>query len=69
MLSVESIQVAEEEVVESTSTRLGEIYTLVADGCYPPDMNPIRKKNLKRYAQKFAIEGKKGLKVGGVFEG
>uniref|UniRef100_A0A8C4Z7X6 Gypsy retrotransposon integrase-like protein 1 n=1 Tax=Gadus morhua TaxID=8049 RepID=A0A8C4Z7X6_GADMO len=56
MLSVESIQVAEEEVVESTSTRLGEIYTLVADGCYPHNMNPIRKKNLKRYAQKFAIE-------------
>ncbi|KAG7271304.1 hypothetical protein CRUP_021041, partial [Coryphaenoides rupestris] len=56
MLSVESIQVAEEEVVESTSNRLGDIYTLVADGCYPHTMNQIRKKNLKRYAQKFAIE-------------
>lgn len=57
MLSVESIQVAEEEVVESSSNRLEDIYTFVAQGCYPQSMNPIRKKNLKRYAQKFIIDG------------
>ncbi|XP_053466536.1 gypsy retrotransposon integrase-like protein 1 isoform X1 [Ictalurus furcatus] len=56
MLSVDSLQVAEEEVVESSSSRLGDIYTLVAEGCYPHAMNPIRKKNLKRYAQKFIID-------------
>uniref|UniRef100_A0AAZ3RP99 Gypsy retrotransposon integrase-like protein 1 n=1 Tax=Oncorhynchus tshawytscha TaxID=74940 RepID=A0AAZ3RP99_ONCTS len=57
MLSVDSLQVvAEEEVVESSSNRLGDIYTFVADGCYPQTMNPIRKKNLKRYAQKFIID-------------
>lgn len=48
---------AEEEVVESSSNRLGDIYTFVAEGCYPQTMNPIRKKNLKRYAQKFIIDG------------
>lgn len=58
MLSVDSLPVAEEEVVESGSNRLGDIYTFVAEGCYPQTMNPIRKKNLKRYAQKFMIEGK-----------
>lgn len=57
MLSVDSLPVAEEEVVESSSNRLGDIYTFVAEGCYPQTMNPIRKKNLKRYAQKFMIEG------------
>ncbi|XP_076848348.1 gypsy retrotransposon integrase-like protein 1 isoform X2 [Brachyhypopomus gauderio] len=56
MLSVESLQVAEEEVVDSSSTRLGDIYTFVAQGSYPQAMNPIRKKNLKRYAQKFMID-------------
>ncbi|KAI5618514.1 uncharacterized protein zgc:113436 [Silurus meridionalis] len=56
MLSVDSLQVAEEEVVESSSSRLGDIYTLVAEGCYPQGMDPIRKKNLKRYAQKFIID-------------
>ncbi|XP_063050413.1 gypsy retrotransposon integrase-like protein 1 [Engraulis encrasicolus] len=56
MLSVDSIQVAEEEVVESSSNRLEDIYTFVAQGCYPQSMNPIRKKNLKRYAQKFIID-------------
>uniref|UniRef100_A0A673W2Y5 Gypsy retrotransposon integrase-like protein 1 n=1 Tax=Salmo trutta TaxID=8032 RepID=A0A673W2Y5_SALTR len=57
MLSVDSLQVvAEEEVVESSSNRLGDIYTFVAEGCYPQTMNPIRKKNLKRYAQKFIID-------------
>ena len=57
MLSAESLQVAEEEVVESSSNRLGDIYMFVAEGCYPQAMNPIRKKNLKRYAQKFIIDG------------
>ncbi|XP_056602084.1 gypsy retrotransposon integrase-like protein 1 [Triplophysa dalaica] len=56
MLSVDSLQVAEEEVVESSSNRLGDIYAFVADGCFPQTMNPIRKKNLKRFAQKFMIE-------------
>ncbi|KAJ8005864.1 hypothetical protein DPEC_G00122340 [Dallia pectoralis] len=57
MLSVDTLQVvAEEEVVESSSNRLGDIYTFVSEGCYPQTMNPIRKKNLKRYAQKFIID-------------
>ncbi|XP_049326182.1 gypsy retrotransposon integrase-like protein 1 [Astyanax mexicanus] len=61
MLSVEeALPVAEEEevveVVESSSSRLGEIYSLVAEGCYPRAMNNIRKKNLKRYSQKFMVE-------------
>lgn len=58
MLSVESLQVAEEEVVESSSNKFGDIYTFVAKGCFPQTMNPLRKKNLKRYAQKFIIDGK-----------
>lgn len=58
MLSAESLQVAEEEVVESSSNKLGDIYTFVAKGCFPQTMNPLRKKNLKRYAQKFIIDGK-----------
>lgn len=60
MLSVDSLQVAEEEVVvESSSSRLGDLYTLVTEGCYPRAMNHIRKKNLKRYAQKFIIDGER----------
>lgn len=58
MLNVESLQVAEEEVVESSSNKLGDIYTFVAKGCFPQTMNPLRKKNLKRYAQKFILDGK-----------
>lgn len=57
MLSVESLQVAEEEVVESSSNKLCDIYTFVAKGCFPQTTNPLRKKNLKRYAQKFIIDG------------
>lgn len=57
MLSVDPPVAEEEVVVESSSCRLGEIYTLVAQGCYPQAMNPIRKKNLRRYAQKFIIDG------------
>lgn len=56
MLSVESLQVAEEEVVESSSNKLGDIYTFVAKGCFPQTMDPLRKKNLRRYAQKFIID-------------
>ncbi|XP_066513752.1 gypsy retrotransposon integrase-like protein 1 isoform X2 [Hoplias malabaricus] len=57
MLSVDALQVQEEvEVMDSSSSRLGDIYTLVSEGCYPQTMNPIRKKNLKRYAQKFIVE-------------
>lgn len=58
MLNVESLQVAEEEVVESSSNKLCDIYAFVAKGCFPQTMNSLRKKNLKRYAQKFIIEGR-----------
>lgn len=58
MLNGESLQVAEEEVVESSSNKLCDIYTFVAKGCFPQTMNSLRKKNLKRYAQKFIIDGK-----------
>ncbi|XP_006797595.1 uncharacterized protein zgc:113436 [Neolamprologus brichardi] len=64
MLSVESLPVAEEEVVESSSNKLGDIYTFVAKGSFPQTMNPIRKKNLKRYAQKFIIDEGKLYYVG-----
>ncbi|KAM3611173.1 uncharacterized protein V6R79_014482 [Siganus canaliculatus] len=64
MLSVDSLQVAEEEVVESSSNKLGDIYTFVAKGCFPQSMNPLRKKNLKRYAQKFIIDEGKLYYVG-----
>ncbi|KAM4577522.1 gypsy retrotransposon integrase-like protein 1 [Odontesthes bonariensis] len=64
MLNVESLQVAEEEVVESSSNKLGDIYTFVAKGSFPPTMNPLRKKNLKRYAQKFIIDEGKLYYVG-----
>ncbi|XP_058491346.1 gypsy retrotransposon integrase-like protein 1 [Solea solea] len=56
MLSVDSLQVAEEEVVESSSNKLGDIYTYVAKGCFPQSMNSLRKKNLRRYAEKFVID-------------
>ncbi|XP_069022273.1 gypsy retrotransposon integrase-like protein 1 isoform X1 [Embiotoca jacksoni] len=64
MLSVESLQVAEEEVVESSSNKLGDIYTFVAKGCFPQTINPLRKKNLKRYAQKFIVDESKLYYVG-----
>ncbi|XP_037113967.1 uncharacterized protein zgc:113436 isoform X2 [Syngnathus acus] len=64
MLSVDALQVAEEEVVESSSSKLGDIYTFVAKGCFPQSMNPLRKKNLKRYAQKFIIDDAKLYYVG-----
>ncbi|XP_054629462.1 gypsy retrotransposon integrase-like protein 1 [Dunckerocampus dactyliophorus] len=64
MLSVDSLQVAEEEVVDSSSSKLGDIFTFVAKGCFPQSMNPLRKKNLKRYAQKFIIDDGKLYYVG-----
>ncbi|XP_072243149.1 gypsy retrotransposon integrase-like protein 1 [Leuresthes tenuis] len=64
MLNVESLQVAEEEVVESSSNKLGDIYTFVAKGSFPQTINPLRKKNLKRYAQKFIIDEGKLYYVG-----
>ncbi|CAN9512872.1 unnamed protein product [Ophioblennius macclurei] len=64
MLSVESLQVAEEEVVESCSNKLGDIYTFVAKGCFPHTVNPLRRKNLKRFAQKFIIDDGKLYYVG-----
>uniref|UniRef100_A0A665V7F5 Gypsy retrotransposon integrase-like protein 1 n=1 Tax=Echeneis naucrates TaxID=173247 RepID=A0A665V7F5_ECHNA len=64
MLNVESLQVAEEEVVESSSNKLGDVFTLVAKGCLPQTMTPLRRKNLKRFAQKFIIEEGKLYYVG-----
>ncbi|TNM90121.1 hypothetical protein fugu_004355 [Takifugu bimaculatus] len=64
MLNVESLQVAEEEVVESSSNKLCDIYAFVAKGCFPQTMNSLRKKNLKRYAQKFIIDEGKLYYVG-----
>lgn len=58
MFSEDSLQVAEEEVVESSSNKLSDIYSFVAKGSFPQTMNPLQKKNLKRYAQKFIIDGK-----------
>lgn len=65
MLSVESLQVAEEEVVESSSNnKLGDIYTFVSKGCFSQSITPLKKKNLKRYARKFIIEEGKLYYVG-----
>lgn len=55
---------AEEEeeevrVEESGSNKLSDVYTLVAKGRFPLSMNPLRRKNLRRYAQKFIIDGEK----------
>lgn len=60
MLTMDSaLQVAEEEVVESCSpsSKFEDIYRLLAEGCFPPSFCSIKRKNLKRYAQKFIIEG------------
>ncbi|XP_041083285.1 uncharacterized protein zgc:113436 [Polyodon spathula] len=64
MLSMDSLHVAEEEVVESTSNKWEDIYTFLSEGCFRPTMSPIRKKNLKRYAQKFILEGGRLYYVG-----
>uniref|UniRef100_K7GAE2 Gypsy retrotransposon integrase-like protein 1 n=1 Tax=Pelodiscus sinensis TaxID=13735 RepID=K7GAE2_PELSI len=60
MLSMDAaLQVAEEEVVESCSpsSKFEDIYRLLSEGCFPPSFCSIKRKNLKRYAQKFIIEG------------
>ncbi|KAM9394252.1 gypsy retrotransposon integrase-like protein 1 [Pholidichthys leucotaenia] len=64
MLNVESLPVAKEEVVESSANKLGDIYTFVAKGRFPQTVNPLRKKNLKRYAHKFIIDEGKLYYVG-----
>uniref|UniRef100_A0A3Q2TVU5 Gypsy retrotransposon integrase-like protein 1 n=1 Tax=Fundulus heteroclitus TaxID=8078 RepID=A0A3Q2TVU5_FUNHE len=64
MLSVDSLQVAEEEVVESSSNKLSDIYTFVAKGSLPLTMTPLQKKNFKRYAQKFIFDEGKLYYVG-----
>ncbi|XP_043963869.1 uncharacterized protein zgc:113436 isoform X3 [Gambusia affinis] len=65
MLSVvKQLQVAEEEVVESSSNKLSDIYTFVAKGSLPQTMNPLQKKNFKRYAQKFIFDDGKLYYVG-----
>lgn len=50
-------------MVESSTNKLGDIYTFVAKGCFPQAMHPLRKKNLKRYARKFIIDGKSSFKT------
>ncbi|XP_037830744.1 uncharacterized protein zgc:113436 [Kryptolebias marmoratus] len=64
MFTEDSLQVAEEEVVESSSNKLNDIYSFVAKGSFPQTMNPLQKKNLKRYAQKFIIDEGKLYYVG-----
>ncbi|XP_060893160.1 gypsy retrotransposon integrase-like protein 1 [Labrus mixtus] len=61
---MESLQVAEEEVVDSGSNKLFDIYTFVTKGSFPQTMNPLRKKNLKRYARKFITDESKLYYVG-----
>ncbi|XP_064424235.1 gypsy retrotransposon integrase-like protein 1 isoform X2 [Latimeria chalumnae] len=57
MLSMDSLQVAEEEVVESTSNKFEDIYKFLAEGSFPSTFCSTKRKNLKRYAQKFVLEG------------
>lgn len=57
-----SLQVAEEEVVVAAepcvpSSKFEDIYRLLAEGCFPPSFCSIKRKNLKRYAQKFVVDG------------
>lgn len=53
---MEPLQVAE-EVVESSPNKLEDIYRLLAEGSFPSSFCSIKKKNLKRYARKFILEG------------
>lgn len=57
-----ALQVAEEEVVESCgpSSKFEDIYRLLSEGCFPPSFCSIKRKNLRRYAQKFVVEGEAG---------
>ncbi|KAG8456057.1 hypothetical protein GDO86_002019 [Hymenochirus boettgeri] len=56
MVTMDPLQVAE-EVVESSSNKLEDIYRLLAEGTFPSSFCSIKKKNLKRYARKFTLEG------------
>uniref|UniRef100_A0A8C5P7N6 Gypsy retrotransposon integrase-like protein 1 n=1 Tax=Leptobrachium leishanense TaxID=445787 RepID=A0A8C5P7N6_9ANUR len=53
---MDPLQVAE-EVVESSPNKLEDIYRLLAEGSFPSSFCSIKKKNLKRYARKFTLEG------------
>lgn len=63
-----ALQVAEEEVVESCSSsssspsKFEDIHRLLSEGCFPPAFCSIKRKNLKRYAQKFIVEGNSRIK-------
>ncbi|XP_033827923.2 gypsy retrotransposon integrase-like protein 1 [Periophthalmus magnuspinnatus] len=56
--------VAQEQVVECGPNKLGDIFTFVSQGSFSDAVPPLRKKNLKRYARKFIIEGGKLFYVG-----
>lgn len=57
MLIMDSLQVAEEEVVEFTTNKFEDIYRFLSEGAFPPSFCSTKRKNLKRYAQKFITEG------------
>lgn len=38
-------------------SKFEDIYRLLAEGCFPPSFCSIKRKNLKRYAQKFVVDG------------
>lgn len=66
-----SLQVAEEEVVVAAepcvpSSKFEDIYRLLAEGCFPPSFCSIKRKNLKRYAQKFVVDGGNRGTLGGL---
>ncbi|XP_041436373.1 gypsy retrotransposon integrase-like protein 1 isoform X1 [Xenopus laevis] len=56
MVTMDPLQVAE-EVVESSPNKLEDIYRLLSEGSFPSSFCSIKKKNLKRYARKFTLEG------------
>lgn len=70
MLSADSLDVAQEQVLESEAAlpdveeqevecgpnKLGDIFTFVSQGSFSDAVTPLRKKNLKRFARKFVVE-------------
>lgn len=54
---MDPLQVAEEEVLESSSNRFEDIYRFLVEGSFPASFCSIKRKNLKRYALKFIIQG------------
>ncbi|KAJ7309768.1 hypothetical protein JRQ81_007835 [Phrynocephalus forsythii] len=55
-----ALPVAEEVVVVescSPTSKFEDIFRLLSEGCFPPGFCSIKKKNLRRYAQKFVVEG------------